>query len=428
MPTNPTKTSSRFFSIALGSLLGAITVLLLSPAAWAQISPGPKYLGNILPHNHAVPPSFSTYWNQVTPENSGKWGSVEGTRDVMDWSSLDVIYAYAKSHGYPFKQHTFIWGNQQPSWLSGLSAAEQAAEVEEWISLFAQRYPDTDWVDVVNEPFHAPPAYKDAIGGDGATGWDWVIWSFQKARQYLPTAKLFLNEYGLLGGDVTPQQYADLANLLVAQGLLDGIGVQSHINNRGLDPVLVKSRLDQLTALIPVPIHISEYGVDAANDNTQRNIYQAVFPVFWEHPNVSGVTGWGYIQGLTWKANSWILASNEVTERPALVWLKSYASTPPPPPPPPGLLAPTNLTTTAVSTSQINLAWTDNATAETSYEVERSVGSDPFANVAVLGADSTSYPDTGLQRNVLYNYRVRACNATACSPYSNTASTRTKSH
>ena len=53
--------------------------LLAQPAA-AQIAAGKaKYLGNVT--GNSVPSNFSTYWNQVTPENGTKWGSVEGTRN-----------------------------------------------------------------------------------------------------------------------------------------------------------------------------------------------------------------------------------------------------------------------------------------------------------------------------------------------------------
>jgi len=34
-----------------------------------------------------------TYFNQLTPGNAGKWGSVEATRNVMDWSKLDTAAA-----------------------------------------------------------------------------------------------------------------------------------------------------------------------------------------------------------------------------------------------------------------------------------------------------------------------------------------------
>src|SRR5262249_4869989 len=79
---------------------------------------------------------FSMYWDQISPENEGKWGSVEGTRNQMNWGALDRIHDYCKQNNIIFKQHNFVWGSQQPGWLNGLSADQQKAEVEEWIKLF----------------------------------------------------------------------------------------------------------------------------------------------------------------------------------------------------------------------------------------------------------------------------------------------------
>src|SRR5436190_5931069 len=87
-----------------------------------------KFLGNII--SSSVTADFNNYWNQVTPENSGKWGSVEATKDAMSWDALDVAYSHAKANGFPFKHHNFVWGQQQPSWIAGLSLAEQKVEVE----------------------------------------------------------------------------------------------------------------------------------------------------------------------------------------------------------------------------------------------------------------------------------------------------------
>jgi hypothetical protein len=84
--------------------------------------------------------------------------------------------------------------------------------------------------------------------------------------------------------------------------------------------------------------------------------------------------------------------------------------------------APTNLTATAVSSSQINLVWTDNATNATSYSVERSTDGTTWNQVASLGPTSTSYADGGLTTGVTYSYRVRAFNGTTASAYSNQAS------
>jgi|GEM_PF-3033016 len=88
--------------------------------------------------------------------------------------------------------------------------------------------------------------------------------------------------------------------------------------------------------------------------------------------------------------------------------------------------APSNLTATAISSSQINLAWVDNASNETSFSVERSVGGGAFTPIATLGTNSTSFQDTGLAASTTYLYRVRASNGGGDSAYSNTGSATTQ--
>lgn len=84
--------------------------------------------------------------------------------------------------------------------------------------------------------------------------------------------------------------------------------------------------------------------------------------------------------------------------------------------------APTNLQANAVSGSQINLAWTDNSGVETGFQVERSPnGSSSWSHIATLGANTTSYPDSGLGAGTTHYYRVRAINGQGESTYSNTA-------
>jgi len=73
---------------------------------------------------------------------------------------------------------------------------------------------------------------------------------------------------------------------------------------------------------------------------------------------------------------------------------------------------PTNLTATTVSASQIDLAWTDNATNEDGFRIERCAGAGcaVFTEIATVGANVTTYQNTGLAFNTSYTYRVRAYN------------------
>lgn len=299
------------------SLSWIITFATLSaPAAIAQLADEKcKFLGNVIAAS--TPSDFATYWNQVTPENAGKWGSVEATRDVMNWAQLDNAYNYAKNNGFPFKQHTFVWGQQQPNWIAALPPEEQREEVEEWIRLFCERYPATDYIDVVNEPFHATPAYDQALG----TGWNWVVWAFEKARQYCPNAKLILNDYNIINSNSATDSYVALINILKAQNLIDIIGEQGHFLETTENATLT-ANLNKLHAT-GIPIQISEYDVNIANDTEQRDKYMSQFPLLWAHPGVQGITLWGYRQNAIWRTDAYLIRQDG-SERPAMTWLKSY--------------------------------------------------------------------------------------------------------
>jgi hypothetical protein len=83
--------------------------------------------------------------------------------------------------------------------------------------------------------------------------------------------------------------------------------------------------------------------------------------------------------------------------------------------------APTNLSATAVSTSQIDLAWTDNSTNEDGFQVEQSTDGVSFTRIATVAPNVNAYSNTGLQPATTYYYRVRAFASSENSDYSNTA-------
>ncbi|WP_049773100.1 endo-1,4-beta-xylanase [Truepera radiovictrix] len=284
-------------------------------------TPRERFVGNIWPNDTQDDPTFATYWNQVTPENAGKWGSVEAERGVMKWTDLDRAYAYAKEQAFPFRLHTLVWGSQQPAWLAGLSQAEQLEALESWMRQLAERYPDIDFIDVVNEPLHETPSYKEALGGDGATGWDWVIRAFELARAYFPEAELHLNDYNILFRRESTEQYLEIVALLQERGLIDGIGEQGHFLER-TDLQTLRENLDLLAAT-GLPIYITELDVNFANDAQQANRLAELFPVFWEHEAVAGVTFWGYKENQIWRTDAYLLRADG-SERPALVWLRCY--------------------------------------------------------------------------------------------------------
>jgi hypothetical protein len=94
---------------------------------------------------------------------------------------------------------------------------------------------------------------------------------------------------------------------------------------------------------------------------------------------------------------------------------------------PPGsvLPAPTDLSAAAIGPDKIQLSWSDNASDETGYQIERSTDGVDWLAVAQVDADINSYIDVGLQPATIYNYRVAAVQGIYLSEYSNEAGAMT---
>lgn len=84
--------------------------------------------------------------------------------------------------------------------------------------------------------------------------------------------------------------------------------------------------------------------------------------------------------------------------------------------------APSNLTAVAASCNQINLSWNDNSGNEEGYKIYRN-----GIYLGHVGANATSYQDTGLSGNTPYSYTVKAYRGAIDSNSSNTSSTSTPS-
>lgn len=322
----------------LSTRIGALACVIAAAACGAQEPVAQdedgetKFLGNIWAPAQIL--DFTRHWDQVTPENAGKWGPMEPTRGEVNWAPLDSAYALAKGNGFPFRFHVLIWGNQQPAWVEDLSPEEQRTAIEERFAAVAERYPDIDYLEVVNEPMHDPPQrtgdddsdsgnYIEALGGTGVTGWDWVLNAFRLARERFPETQLVLNEFSVTNSDESAERYLQIIALLQAEDLVDVIGVQGHGFSTRVPASVTQENLDRL-AETGLPIQVTELDIDGPTDEEQLEEYQRVFPVFWEHPAVIGVTLWGWRPGLWRSRQGAYLVREDGSHRPAFDWLLGY--------------------------------------------------------------------------------------------------------
>lgn len=306
--------------------------LLLSTATHAQLSQNPnKFLGNITTRYSVDAgggvPAYYTLWNQITPENESKWGSVEGSRGRYNWGS-DTPFNYAKNHNFTYKFHALVWGAQYPSWFtSSLSVNERYNAIVNWFDKVKEHYPDLPMIDVVNEAVgmhqQGNPLMKESLGGGGKTGYDWLIKAFELAHERWPNAILIYNDYNTFQHDT--DAYIDLVRTLRDAGApIDAYGCQSHdVDNISYDNL--KNSMTKIQNAVKIPMYITELDINVEDDAKQKAQYQSIFPLMWEADYCAGVTIWGYVYGATWVDHSGLYKNG--SERPAMTWLKSYMAT-----------------------------------------------------------------------------------------------------
>jgi len=172
--------------------------------------------------------------------------------------------------------------------------------------------------------------------------------------------------------------------------------------------------------------YIDDVTITAASASYSGTEYQYMSGTSMATPHVAGLAGliWGNNSGLTMTEVKDIIL-NSVDSNDSLAGktttggrINAFNALPPP--------APSGLSATAASSSEIDLSWTDNSSSEMGFKIERKTGSGgTYAEIATVSAGVISYSSTGLTASTAYYYRVRAYSSGGNSSYSSEASATT---
>jgi endo-1,4-beta-xylanase len=205
---------------------------------------------------------LASQFSAVTPGNAMKWGSVEPTQGVYDWSDADALVNFADQHGQRVRGHTLLWHNQLPDWLTTgvadgtISASQLWSLLEQHIFTEMGRYRGRIWQwDVANEFFTDtdpsminPDDFWVSSLGPGV-----VPQAFRWARQADPHALLFYNDYNIAGEDGTNAKsdaaYAWLQQMLDQGVPIDGVGDQGHLDTQYGFPTQMQQDLERFVSL-----------------------------------------------------------------------------------------------------------------------------------------------------------------------------------
>jgi GH35 family endo-1,4-beta-xylanase len=249
-------------------------------------------------------------FNYVTPENAMKWGSIEPTQGVWSFGGADAVVAEAQANGQAIKGHTFVWWQQNPGWIAGLTSDQLNAAVQANITTVMSRYQGVvrAW-DVVNEAID-DKTLALRTGVHQTLGLSGLVQAYQTAQAADPAALLNYNDYGIESPGPKTDAVFNLLQTLIGMGApIGGVGIQAHLSTLAYPTAQgLRTNIERFASL-GLKVNISELDVRTTqvlpNDwetrmQQERLAFQMVAGVCATEPACEAVTTWGFTDADTW--------------------------------------------------------------------------------------------------------------------------------
>ncbi|MCR4759167.1 MAG: endo-1,4-beta-xylanase [Oscillospiraceae bacterium] len=326
----------------------AVTAAELAPDATKDL---------ILKHFNSV-----TLGNELKPENmldqKASQAYLKETGDdtvpqVKMNGAARTILDFCREYNIPVRGHTLVWHSQTPTWFfkddytkdgEWVDKATMLKRMENYIKgvfdVVLTEYPDIDFYawDVVNEAFgndsgnpRDPGTYE---AGRGESAWvkvfgdnSFIKPAFQYARKYAPAnIKLYYNDYNEY---MTAKQdgIIELVRDLAKDNLIDGIGMQSHLDIRKGSDAFPSTgtyaaglkKYVEVAKELNLDLQVTE--LDATLDKgfhddeameIQAKYYSDIMDTLVKYKdNISAVVFWGTTDDQSWRAWGYPLLFNE---------------------------------------------------------------------------------------------------------------------
>ena len=293
-----------------------------------------------------------TLGNELKPESildkSATQASGSETEPVINLASARTILNYCRDNNIPVRGHVLVWHSQTPDWFfkegfqdSGdwVSKDIMLQRMENYIkNVFAaleEEYPTVDFYawDVVNEAWldnGSPRTGGGQSENANYSGWvkvfgdnSFIEPAFEYARKYAPkNTKLYYNDFN----EYMPQKTDAICKMaleLKEKGLIDGIGMQSHLDV-GFPTVSAYKKALAKFAETGLDIQVTELDITTSDTSEagfekQAEMYKGIMDACVEYADsISAVVFWGTTDDKSWRAaKSPLLFNEDYTAKPA---------------------------------------------------------------------------------------------------------------
>lgn len=283
-----------------------------------------------------------TFGNELKPENVLDLNATlaymeqndgDDTNPQVTLSAARSLLKYCQATNTPVRGHVLVWHSQTPDWFfkEGFSDSGEWVDKEKMLvrmenyiknvfAILEAEYPDVNiyaW-DVVNEAFldsGDPRSPGSDKASSGQSAWvkvfgdnSFIEPAFTYARKYAPAGtKLYYNDFNeYIEGKMNA--IYQMAMDLKAKGLIDGIGMQSHMDVTFPSAAQFKTALAKY-ATTGLDIQITELDIttkdtSAAGLEKQAQMYSDIMDACVEYSDhISAVVFWGVTDDQSWRGN-----------------------------------------------------------------------------------------------------------------------------
>ncbi len=249
---------------------------------------------------------------------------------AMKFDSARKYLEFARDNGIALRGHTLGWHNQTPIWFfkenfeedweAAWASRETMLARLEWYIKSVLEFVQTEYPGVI----YAWDVVNEAIEERNEEGWrkrspwyqtlgdTFVVNAFRFARKYAaPGVKLFYNDYNTCNPFKRETILSYIVEPLMKEGLIDGIGMQTHLvlNSFDEDIVEYEKTLYRFGAL-GLDIHSTEldiHNADASEAGMKKlaDAYAKLFALYVKakkegKANITSVTFWGMKDDVSW--------------------------------------------------------------------------------------------------------------------------------
>ena len=255
------------------------------------------------------------------------------TNPQISLTNAKALLNYCRDNNIPVRGHTLVWHSQTPDWFF----KENFSDDGDWVSkevmiqrmenyiknvmeALAEQYPTVNFYawDVVNEAWTDGGQPRTAGSNNvtnGNSAWvqvfgdnSFIEYAFKFARQYAPEGcKLYYNDYNEYIDGKT-NAICEMATDLKAKGLIDGIGMQSHLATNFPSAAQYKKALAKF-ATLGLDIQVTELDITTSDTSeagleTQAQVYSDIMDALVEYSDsISAVIFWGVTDDQSWRAS-----------------------------------------------------------------------------------------------------------------------------